>query len=137
LRRREHAFTRAKILRAAASSRLARALVPRDDRLEQEERMSADYYRWLECEVGPGMWDTERTVRFRVDLDPGSDEVSLFVDETLIRTRDERAQSGRVRGRFRVCLVKEEGPKAVVMLPVQSLKYGTYVAVPVDQLQAS
>lgn len=99
--------------------------------------MHTDYYRWLECEVEPGMWDTERTVHFLVDHEHARDDVDLLVDEELVRAQGEVERGRRVPGRFRVCLVKQEGARAVVLLPVQSAKYGSYVAVPADQLEAS
>jgi len=99
--------------------------------------MRTDFYRWLECEVEPGMWETERSVHFLVDRDQGGDDVGLLVDQGLVRARGEVAPGRRVPGRVRVCLVKQEGPRAVVLLPVQSLKYGSYVAVPADRLAAS
>jgi hypothetical protein len=96
--------------------------------------MRTDYYRWLECEVEPGMWETERTVHFRVDLDGHRGDADLWVDQGLVRTRDDVMQGRRVSGRFRVCLVKQEGRLAVVLLPVQSARYGSCVAVPADRL---
>jgi len=96
--------------------------------------MSASGYRWLECEVAPGLFDTERNVRFVVDRDESGDEIDILVDSGLVQERGEVKRGHRVPGRFRVCVVKQEGLHAVVFLPVQSVKYGSYVSVLTDRL---
>jgi hypothetical protein len=96
--------------------------------------MTANGYSWLECEVAPGMFDTERNVRFVVDRDERGDEIDILVDSGLVRARGEVRRGLRVPGSFRVCVVKQEGLHAVVLLPVQSVKYGSYVSVLADRL---
>ena len=99
--------------------------------------MNIAYYRWLECEVAPGLFDSERRVRFIVDRDQRGDAIDLFVDSGLVRECGEVKRGRSVPGRFRVCVVKQEGATAVVLLPVQSEKYGSYVAVLSDQLASN
>ncbi|MEX2208850.1 MAG: hypothetical protein WEF50_21755 [Myxococcota bacterium] len=96
--------------------------------------MDANGYGWLECEVAPGLFDTERNVRFVVDRDESNDEIDILVDSGLVRERGQVKRGERVPGRFRVCVVKQDGPHAVVLLPVQNVKYGSYVSVLANRL---
>lgn len=99
--------------------------------------MRGGLYHWLECEVEPGLFDTERRVRFVVRCDGQRDAVDLFVDAGLVRENGEVKRGEPAPGRLRVAPVRQEGAAVVVLLPVQSEKYGSYVAVPADKLSSN
>ena len=93
-------------------------------------------YCWLECEVGPGLWDVERSVTFREAEEFGGRSISIAVDLQLVRVDRSERRGERVPGRFRVLPVAQSGDTVTVMLPVQSVERGMYVGVPSGRLAA-
>ena len=93
-------------------------------------------YCWLECEVGPGLWDVERSVTFREAEEFGGRSISIAVDLQLVKIERVEARGERVPGRFRVLPVAQAGDTTTVLLPVQSVERGMYVAVPSRRLAA-
>ena len=93
-------------------------------------------YCWLECEVGPGLWDVERSVTFREADEFGGRSISIAVDLGLVRIERAESRGERVPGRFRVLPVARSGDTTTVLLPVQSVERGMYVAVPSERLTA-
>lgn len=90
---------------------------------------------WLECEVASGLFETECSVTIQVSRQLGGASILLTVDRELVRSEHEVRRGERIRGRVRVLPVRrDDDGAATVLLPVQSVEYGSYVAVPAESL---
>jgi len=90
---------------------------------------------WLECDVASGLFDTERSVTIRVESERGGTSIMLTVDQELVRSERDVRRGERSRGRVRVLPVRRDADgSATVLLPVQSVEFGSYVAVQAESL---
>ena len=90
---------------------------------------------WLECDVASGLFETERSVTIRVSQELGSASIVLTVDRQLVKSEHEVRRGEHTRGRVRVLPVRRDNDGSLtVLLPVQSVEYGSYVAVPAESL---
>lgn len=92
-------------------------------------------WSWLECEVGPGLWDVERAVTFREAEECGGKSITIDVWRGLVREERPFVRGGDpVPGRVRVLELNRDGELSTVMLPVQSALRGMNVGVPASRL---
>jgi hypothetical protein len=92
---------------------------------------------WLECDVAFGLFETEYSVTIQVAAQHGGASILLTVDRELVRSGHQVRRGERTRGRVRVLPVRrDDDGSATVLLPVQSVEYGSYVAVPAESLTA-
>jgi len=90
---------------------------------------------WLECDVASGLFDTERSVTIRVESERGGTSIMLTVDQELVRSERDVRRGEQSRGRVRVLPVRRDPDgSATVLLPVQSVEFGSYVAVQAESL---
>ena len=88
-------------------------------------------WSWLECDVASGLFETERSVTIEVSRELGSTSIVLVVDQQLVQSEREVRRGEHARGRVRVLPVRRDNDgSATVLLPVQSVEFGSYVAVP-------
>lgn len=91
--------------------------------------MSAMAASWLSCKVLPGMFSNERHVR--VDDPQRGELVSVFVDESIVRTQEPPSPGAAVDGLLRVDRMGSGAAGSVnVRLPVPSAGTGLVVSVP-------
>lgn len=89
-------------------------------------------FKWIDCEVLPGMFSTERFVLVK-DAD-GNDFGYMFADDQLVRVNEPLQDNTPVPGQLRVHALSQENGMVSVMLPDTTFEHGRYMQMPVNQL---
>lgn len=86
---------------------------------------------WLDCEIGPGQFPGEVSVRGET---ADGKKFSLFADAARVRV-PVPVRDVSVPGRIRVRIVATNATQRLVRLPAESFEMGLFVTVQAAQLQ--
>jgi len=89
-------------------------------------------FKWINCEVLPGMFPSERFVLVK-DAD-GNDFGYMFANDRLVRVHKPLQDKTPVPGQLRVHAFNQENGMVSVMLPETTFEHGRYMRMPVNQL---
>lgn len=98
----------------------------------QESLEVVMFIKWINCEVLPGMFPSERFVLVK-DAE-GNDFGYMFADNQLVRVHEPLRDKNPVPGQLRVHAFNQEGDMVSVMLPDTTFEHGRYMRMPISQL---